>query len=67
MVWDGMPEWDWMPDGMGRNALCEGTCGPMVWDEMPCAKGLGSIFFVFELRQLNSSEVTSQKKRVVAM
>ena len=25
MVWDGMPEWDWMPDGMGRNALCEGT------------------------------------------
>ena len=40
---------DLWPDDMGRNALCEGTCGPMIWDEMPYAKGLGSIFFVFEL------------------
>ena len=29
---------DAMFDGMKRNALCEGTCDPMIWDEMPCAK-----------------------------
>ena len=29
-----------MSDGMGRNALCEGICGPMIWDEMPYVKGL---------------------------
>ena len=40
MVWNGMPEWNWMLDGMKRNALCEETCCSMVWDEMPCAKGL---------------------------
>ena len=68
MVWDGMPcakglvvRWygtecpvrrDLRPDGMGRNARM---------------KGFGSIFFVFELRQFNSSKVMSQKKRAVAM